>query len=67
MNADLTMHKKLKGNSDSSLHETKIDLLASGLEDEEFYFSDQTDGESDQNNEDDDDFDQNDYHNNNIN
>ena len=66
MNDDLSMHGKFKANSDSSLHETKTDLLASGLEDEEFYFSDHTNGQSDQNNEDDDDFDQNDYHNNDI-
>ena len=57
------MHEKLKANSDFNLHETKTDFpiaVASGLEDEESYFSDHTDGDFDQNNEDYDNFDHDD-------
>ena len=60
MNADLSMHGKFKANSESNLHETKTDMpiaVASGLEDEKSYFSDHTDGDSDQKGEDYDDFD----------
>jgi len=63
LNCDLSMHGKFKANSDSNLHETKTNLpiaVASGLQDEESYFSDHTDGDFDQNNEDYDDFDQDD-------
>ena len=65
INADLSMHGKFKANSESNLHETKTDMpiaVASGLEDEKSYFSDHTDGDSDQNDEDYDDFDQDDYY-----
>ena len=60
MNADLSMHGKFKADSESNLHETKTDMpiaVASGLEDEKSYFSDHTDGDSDQKGEDYDDFD----------
>ena len=60
INADLSMHGKFKADSESNLHETKTDMpiaVASGLEDEKSYFSDHTDGDSDQKGEDYDDFD----------
>ena len=63
LNSDLSMHGKFKANSDSNLHETKTNLpiaVASGLLDEESYFSDHTDGDFDQNNEDYDNFDHDD-------